>query len=121
VKAIPVPLEVAAVAAVVAAMGFLLLRSVRDFQRHHTARGVLQLVCAAFGGAFIGFTYWTAHLPELRGSAWTVRDALVRAGAIVAGVVFLVGTVVALVPWALDRLENGTFPLYIAARHVRAK
>jgi lipoprotein-releasing system permease protein len=99
----------------------LLLRSARDFQRGHTTRGVLQLVCVAFGGLFIGFTYWTAHLPELRGSAWTVRDALVRAGAIVAGVVFLVGTVVALVPWALDRLENGAFPLYIAARHVRAK
>src|SRR5262249_51640676 len=67
------------------------------------------------------FTRWTLHLPELRGSAWTVRDALVRAGAIVAGVIFLVGTVIALVPWALDRLEKGSFPLYVAARHVRTK
>jgi lipoprotein-releasing system permease protein len=121
VKTLPIPVEVAALVGVVAAMAFLVLRAARDFQRGETARGVLQLVCAALGGLFIGFTYWTAHLPELRGSAWTVRDTLVRAGAIVAGVVFLVGTVVALVPWGLDRLENGAFPLYVAARHVRAK
>ncbi len=50
-----------------------------------------------------------------------MRDALVRSGAIAAGVLFLVGTVVALLPWALDRLERGPFATYVAARHVRAK
>ena len=57
----------------------------------------------------------------LRGSAWTLRDALVRSSAIVTGVLFLVGTVVALLPWGLDRLEGGSFSAYVAARHVRAK
>ena len=46
---------------------------------------------------------------------------LVRSGAIVTGVLFLVGTVVALLPWGLDRLEHGSFSAYVAARHVRAK
>ncbi len=119
--ALPLPVVVAGLAAVLAALAFLLSQAVRDFGRGHTTRGVLQLVCATLGGLFLGFTYWTAHLPELRGSAWTVRDALVRAGAVVAGVLFLVGTVVALVPRALDSLESGSFPLYVAARHVRTK
>src|SRR5262249_33426913 len=60
-------------------------------------------------------------LPTLRGSAWTLRDTLVRSGAVVSGVLFVVGTVVALLPWALDRLEGGSFTAYVAARHVRAK
>jgi lipoprotein-releasing system permease protein len=50
-----------------------------------------------------------------------LRDALVRSGAIATGVLFLVGTVVALLPWGLDRLERGPFATYVAARHVRAK
>ena len=65
--------------------------------------------------------FWTEKLPKLRGSAWTLRDMLVRAGAIVAGVLFLVGTVVALLPWLLDLLERRSFSSYVAARHVRAK
>jgi lipoprotein-releasing system permease protein len=121
VKTLPLPALVTGLAAVIAAAVFLIARAVRDLRRGDTARGILQLLCAALGGAFVFFTRWTFHLPELRGSAWTIRDALVRAGAIVAGVVFLVGTVIALVPWALDRLEAGSFPLYVAARHVRAK
>ena len=44
-----------------------------------------------------------------------------RSAAIATGVLFLVGTVVALLPWALDRLERGPFATYVAARHVRAK
>ena len=78
-------------------------------------------MCAGLGVAFVTFSLWTVRLPVLRGSAWNVRDALVRAGAIVAGVLFIVGTVVALLPSMLDRLERGPFAFYVAARHVRAK
>jgi lipoprotein-releasing system permease protein len=119
-KSLPLPALVAGLAAVLAAMAFLTYRAVLDFRRGMAGRGVLQLVCVMFGGLFLWFTQWTARLPELRG-LWTVRDALVRAGAILAGVLFLVGTVVALVPWCLDRLEAGSFSFYVAARHVRAK
>ncbi|MGH7272608.1 MAG: hypothetical protein ACREJ3_19435, partial [Polyangiaceae bacterium] len=107
--------------ATLGAMGFLLWRARVDFGRRENARGLLQSGCAALGAAFLALSYWTQRLPALRGSAWTLRDAAVRAGAIMTGVVFLVGTVIALLPWALDRLEGGSFASYIAARHVRAK
>jgi lipoprotein-releasing system permease protein len=108
-------------AAAVAAIAFLGWRARLDFVRRETARGVLQSIGAALGAVFLALTLWTQRLPVLRGSAWNVRDALVRAGAIAAGVLFLVGTVVALLPAALDALERGTFSSYVAARHVRAK
>jgi lipoprotein-releasing system permease protein len=109
------------VAAAVAAIAFLGWRARLDFARRETARGVLQSIGAVLGATFLALTLWTQRLPVLRGSAWNVRDALVRAGAIAAGVLFLVGTVVALLPSALDALERGTFSSYVAARHVRAK
>lgn len=118
---LPRPLIVLGALVVAWAIGFLVFRAARDSARHKRTRGVLQGVCALLGLMFVGFTLWTARLPVLRGSAWTVRDALVRAGAVVTGVLFVVGTVVALLPWALDRLEGGSFTSYVAARHVRAK
>jgi lipoprotein-releasing system permease protein len=75
----------------------------------------------AAGATFAAFTAWTRALPTLHGSTWTLHDALIRAGAIGTGVVFLVSAVVAFLPWALDRLERGPFVTYIAARHVRAQ
>src|SRR5258708_16328115 len=84
-------------------------------------RKVNLVVAAVSGVGFAAVAGWTQFLPTLRGSAWTVRDTLVRAGAVATGVVFLLATVVALVPWALDRFERGPFASYIAARHVRAK
>jgi lipoprotein-releasing system permease protein len=121
VKTLPLPGVIAGAVAVLAAMAFLGWRARTDFLRKERTRGMLQAVCAAFGATFLGLTYWTEHLPRLRGAAWTLRDAAVRAGAILAGVLFLVGTVVALLPWALDQLERRSFSSYIAARHVRAK
>ena len=119
--AAPAPLVVVALALVIAAIAFLVWRAKSDFARGETTRGVLQSICALLGALFIAFTYWTERLPVLRGSAWTLRDAVVRSIAIATGVLFLVGTVVALLPWGLDRLENGPFATYVAARHVRAK
>jgi len=121
VKPLPFAALAIAAAGVVGAIAFLAWRARIDFSRKETTRGVLQTICAALGALFLGLTRATNHLPVLRGSAWTVRDAVVRAGAIATGVLFLVGTVVALLPWALDRLERGPFPSFIAARHVRAK
>ena len=120
-NAVPLPLLVLAALAVAGAIAFLVWRAAMDFGRKETTRGVLQTICAVTGALFVGFTLWTARLPELRGSAWTVRDALVRSGAILTGIVFVVGTVVALLPWGLDRLEAGPFTTYVAARHVRAR
>jgi lipoprotein-releasing system permease protein len=121
VKPVSLPVILVGLVIVAGAIAFLVWRAAMDFGRKETTRGVLQSVCAGLGGLFVGGTYWTAHLPVLRGSAWTLRDMLVRSGAIVTGVLFLVGTVVALLPWGLDRLEGGSFSSYVAARHVRAK
>jgi lipoprotein-releasing system permease protein len=121
VKPLSVPLALAGLLVVAGAIAFLVWRAALDFGRKETTRGILQAICACIGALFVGATYWTQHLPVLRGSAWTVRDALVRSSAILTGVLFLVGTVVALLPWGLDRLEGGAFSTYVAARHVRAK
>jgi lipoprotein-releasing system permease protein len=121
VRALTAPVIAVAGVLVLAAIAFLLWRASIDFRRKETARGVLQSICAGLGALFAGFTFWTERLPTLRGAAWTLRDALVRAGAIATGVLFLVGTVVALLPWWLDRLERGSFATYVAARHVRTK
>jgi lipoprotein-releasing system permease protein len=120
-KGVPLPAVAGLAALLAGAMAFLLIRAARDLGRRHTIRGVLELLGAVFGGLFVWFARWTTRLPELRGPAWNLRDALVRSGAIVAGVLFLVATAVAFVPWCLDRLESGSFSLYVAARHVRAK
>ncbi len=120
-KNLPLPLLVAAAVAVAAGMGFLVWRAAGDFRRRETTRGVLQAVCAVMGVFFVVFTVLTLRLPELRGSAWTLRDMLVRATAILTGILFVVGTVVVLLPWGLDRLEQSSFTSYVAARHVRAK
>ncbi len=120
-KTLPAPVWIVGLAAVSAAMAFLGWRARVDFARKESVRGVLQTIGAALGAAFLGLSFWTEKLPKLRGAAWTLRDMLVRAGAILAGVLFMVGTVVALLPWLLDLLERRSFSSYIAARHVRAK
>ncbi|HEY1690770.1 MAG TPA: ABC transporter permease [Polyangiaceae bacterium] len=120
-KPFSLPLVLGGSVLVGAAIAFLIWRAAIDFGRKERTRGILQTVCACLGALFVAVTYWTGRLPVLRGSAWTLRDMLVRSSAIVTGVLFLVGTVVALMPWGLDRLENGSFSSYVAARHVRAK
>jgi lipoprotein-releasing system permease protein len=121
VKSVNLPLVVFGLVAVVGAIAFLVWRARVDYRRNETARWVLQTICAWLGFMFVGFTAWTARLPQLRGAAWTARDALVRSGAIVTGVLFIVGTVLALIPWMLDRLEGRTFVSAVAARFVREK
>jgi lipoprotein-releasing system permease protein len=115
------PALAAGVFVVAAAMAFLAVRARVDLGRGYRSRAVLQVVGCLFGALFAGFSFWTMRLPVLRGSAWNLRDTLVRVGAIATGVVFLVGTVVALLPWALDRLEDGRLSAFVAARHVRTK
>jgi lipoprotein-releasing system permease protein len=75
----------------------------------------------AAAASFFAMAIWARSLPKLHGATWSLRHTLVRVGAIATGVALLVGTVVALVPWVLDRLERGSFVSYVAARHVRAK
>jgi lipoprotein-releasing system permease protein len=121
VSGLPTPAVIAGAASIAAIIAFLLWRAVRDFSRRSTLRGILQSLCALQGALFAALSVATTRLPRLHGAAWSLRDMVVRSAAIATGAVFVVGSVVALLPWILDRLENGPFPAFIAARHVRAK
>ena len=65
-------------------------------------------------------TFWSTKLPVLRGSMWSLKDTLVKAGAIVSGVLFVLFVLALLLPWLLDRLEGRSFSSFVGARHVRS-
>src|SRR5580698_5175707 len=70
---------------------------------------------------FIGLTAWTQALPQLHGAAFSIKDMLVRIGAILSGVFGVLFGLTALLPWLLDRLEARHFVSFVAARHVRSQ
>jgi lipoprotein-releasing system permease protein len=70
--------------------------------------------------SFVALTAWTRFLPVLRGSAWSLKDTIIRAGAIVSAVVFVILALGHGLPWLLNRLEGRTFGSFVAARHVRS-
>jgi lipoprotein-releasing system permease protein len=76
---------------------------------------------ALLGVSFGALTFWTTRLPVLRGSMWSLKDTLVKSGAIVSGVLFLLTLLSALLPWILDRLERRSFVSFVSARHVRSQ
>jgi lipoprotein-releasing system permease protein len=71
--------------------------------------------------SFIALTTWTRFLPVLRGSAWSLKDTIIRAGAIVSAVIFVVLSLGLTLPWLLNRLEGQRFASFVAARHVRSQ
>ena len=81
---------------------------------------VLHAFAVASGALFASLTAWSQKLPVLRGSMWSLKDTLVKAGAIVCGVLFTLFVLASLLPWALDRLEGRTFESFVSARHVRS-
>ena len=117
------PLSAVIVFGIILVGGSLVLgwRTRVDFDRGKRGRAAWQLVGVAFGVLFAALTFWTTKLPVLRGSAWSLKDMLIRAGAIVSGVFFLIALLTALLPWLLDRLEGRTFSAFVAARHVRSQ
>jgi lipoprotein-releasing system permease protein len=81
---------------------------------------LLQLAAATTGVLFGVLTSWSMKLPVLHGSMWSLKDTLVKAGAIVSGVLFILFVLALLLPWLLDRLEGRTFSSFVGARHVRS-
>lgn len=84
-------------------------------------RAVTRLLCVFLGGLFVALTIWTTRLPVLRGSAWSLKDTAIRAGALLAGISFLLLLIANLIPFSLDRIENVRFAPFVAARHVRSR
>lgn len=102
------------------------LAGARTFRGHSALRlpGITRAVpwtlSSLFGVAFIGLTYKSLGLPVLKGSRYILGDEIIRFGALLSGVLFLLGVLSALLPWLLDRLERGGVVPFVGARHVRA-
>ena len=121
-------LSIAVGAVAVAALGLVLWGIAeilnarpRPKESAHKARhGFLQTFAFAAGTAFGVLTTWSFKLPVLHGSMWSLKDTLVKAGAVVSGVLFILFVLALLLPWLLDRLEGRTFSSFVGARHVRS-
>ena len=84
-------------------------------------RSFLRNSLLALTALFAGLIYWVESLPTLRGSAWNLRDASIRAGAIVTGVFVIILMLALILPYMLDQLEGRRFTAFVAARHVRSQ
>ena len=84
-------------------------------------RSFLRVSLLSLTAIFCGLIYTVENLPTLRGSAWNLRDALIRAGAIVTGVAVIIVLLGLLLPYMLDQLEGRRFTSFVAARHVRSQ
>ncbi|MFO7180030.1 MAG: ABC transporter permease [Pseudomonadota bacterium] len=85
--------------------------------------GRRSLLIGITGFSFLGLLLLGAfafRLPEQRGSYFVLWHQIVRVGAVLSGVGFVVGTMALAVPWVLDRVEGRGFVSFVAARHVRA-
>jgi lipoprotein-releasing system permease protein len=80
-----------------------------------------KILLAYFGVQFVVLTTIAMKLPELKGSQWSLKDTLIRAGALFSGqwvILLLLGMSL---PIVLNLLETGNFISFVAARHVRGK
>ncbi len=105
------------------AVGIVLLglRTAHDARSKRGARTVFDALGVICGVAFVTLTGWTTKLPVLRGSAWSLKDTLIRAGALTTGLVFLWALLAIIVPFVFDRLEGRAFTFFVAVRHVRSQ
>ncbi len=106
---------------VVLGVAFVLARARITLRARRVVRGIGLAVGALLGLVFAGLTLWTTRLPILRGSMWSLKDTLIKAGAIVSGVFFVLTLLSAFLPWVLDRLERRAFESFVSARHVRSQ
>ncbi len=106
--------------AVVGVLSVLL--AVRGYRRlaKSVARAILWWLSAAFGVAFAVLTTLAARIPSQPAAPFKLEQELTRFGALVAGVLFLLGVLSAALPLILDALERRSFTSFVGARHVRA-
>ena len=94
------------------------------FPPEYSSRSYRRFLKVTFGALVVALgllVAWVKTLPTLRGSAFSIRDTLIRAGAIVTGVALVIVTLALLLPYLLDRLEGRRFTSFVAARHVRSQ
>jgi len=94
------------------------------FPPEFSSKSYRKFLKVTFGALVIALGFlvvWVKSLPSLRGSAFSVREMAIRAGAIVTGVVVVIVALSLLLPYLLDRLEGTRFTSFVAARHVRSQ
>jgi lipoprotein-releasing system permease protein len=101
-----------------------LLLAFRGYQRFRAvgARGAFWWIGAIPGPVFLVLTRASIRLQGalIKHSAPDLTTQVVTIGSIVAGVLFLLIVLTALLPMLLDALENRSFSSFVGARHVRA-
>jgi lipoprotein-releasing system permease protein len=109
-----------AVGLVVTAILAIPARKVRGVRLSGATRATPWVIEAILGVAFMAMTRVSLGLPVLKGSRYILSHELTRFGALLTGVIFLLGVLAATLPWILDRLEGRSFISFVGARHVRA-
>lgn len=79
------------------------------------------VLLTVLGVAFGVLTFVALRLPELHGSQWSLKDTIIRLGAVLSGVGFALVALSILLRLWVERLERGSFPSFVGARHIRSK
>jgi lipoprotein-releasing system permease protein len=95
-------------------------RRLRDLRLPGSTRAAPWGAEVVLGLAFLVMTKISLGLPVLKGARYILSHELTRFGALITGVLFLLGVLAATLPWLLDRLEGRSFISFVGARHVRA-
>ena len=112
-------LSIVFVAVVAVISIFLAIRGARRV-RTHRFRAVMWFASSLVGVGFAALTLLSSRTPTARAAPFRLSQELIRAGALVCGVLFLIAVLAAILPLILDALEGRSFVAYVAARHVRA-
>lgn len=83
-------------------------------------RAIPWLIGSISGGLFMYLTLRSLTLPAVKGSRYVWHHEMIRFGALIAGVVFLLWVLSAMLPILLNRFEAKSFVPFVGARHVRA-
>jgi lipoprotein-releasing system permease protein len=84
-------------------------------------RGLLAGFTGMSLGAAIILGTWAMRLPTPKGTYFVFWHQLVRVGAVLTGMGFVLGTLAIAIPKIFDRFEGKAFVPFIAARHVRSQ
>jgi lipoprotein-releasing system permease protein len=107
----------------VALLGWLLFWGLRRLSQALGAR-LWRSLLMGFTGlsllALLGFGIRAGFLPQQKGTAFVLEHQLIRIGAVLGGMGFVVGLSALAIPRMLDLLERGGFVSFVGARHVRA-
>ncbi len=98
----------------------LLVWAMKQLGRGRWRRLMGGFTAVCFVGA-VSFGIWAMRLPTPRGTYFVFWHQLVRVGAVLTGMGFILGGMALLIPKIFDRFEGQSFVPFIAARHVRSQ